>query len=185
MTNVASQVNIRHALTIQGWMSEDELTWLATMAQECDTIVEFGSYHGRSSRAIADNMGPDARLWCVDPWSGEYPVEIGEIINTFVMPEFKQNLEDHIKLGRVIPVRMFSHSFNLPFKVDMLFIDGDHRFDSVVEDILWGINHVESGGIISGHDYFPEYGWQGVKDAVDKFFPARKVVDTIWWNRAF
>jgi len=177
----ASQVDISKALAILGWMSEEELTWLAERARESEKIVEFGSYLGRSTRAMADNT--EGTIWAVDPWNGSYPVETGMNIDTYVLPQFKHNLKDHSE--RVIPVRMPSGNFDLPFKIDMLFIDGDHRFESVQKDILWGIRKVRSGGIISGHDYYDKDGWQGVKQAVDKFFPARKVVDTIWWVRAF
>ena len=58
-------INITQALQIQGWMSEPELYWLAEQARKPITIVEAGSYCGRSARAIADNMH-EGTLHCVD-----------------------------------------------------------------------------------------------------------------------
>jgi hypothetical protein len=182
---IASQVDISRALAIGGWMSEKELTWLASSAKDCKTIVEFGSFHGRSTRALADNT--DGVVYAVDPWNGFYPQEDGsdfKVVNTFVLPIFRKNLADHIATGRVIPVRKFSTSFTLPFKVDMVFIDGDHTYRYFVRDIDKAISLLKPGGILCGHDY-GHSTWDGVKKAVDERFPSVKIEDTIWWTREF
>lgn len=178
---VASQVDISRALTIPGWMSEKELIWLATQAQKFEKIVEFGSFHGRSTRAMADNC--DGIIWAVDPWDGNYPLENGDMlqtIDTFCMPQFLGNLREYINI-KVIPVRKFSTSFDLQCQVDMVFIDGDHRFDTVVKDIEKAQKLVRNGGIISGHDYSHSL-WTGVKQAVDKLLGTVEIVDTIWFK---
>lgn len=176
-------VAISKALTIPGWMSERELLWLATMATECNLIVEFGSFYGRSTTALADNC--KGRVWAVDPWSGNYPDNEGtamNTVNTYVYPHFRQFLSDHIKSGRVVPHRGFSYSFKLPYQVDMVFIDGDHREDTVHRDIDKALELVKDGGIISGHDYGHPM-WYGVKNAVDSRFPKIQIEETIWWTR--
>ena len=180
---VASQVNIERAIQLGGWMSVPELTWLASQALKCKTIVEFGSLHGRSSRALADNMPNGAKLWCVDPWKGDYISEEGNAIplNTYVMPYFIQNLKDHIDLHRVIPVRRFSYQFSLPFQVDMVFIDGDHRYETVVKDIKKAYELLRTGGLICGHDYGHPM-WPGVKQAVDEVMVPNLEEGTIWWK---
>lgn len=184
---VVSQVDISKALAITGWMSERELTWLATKAKECTSIIEFGCYHGRSTRALADNIQRFGTIWAVDPWNGDYINECGEalkIVNTYVMPQFISNLKEHVTHGRVIPVRTWSYLFELPFKVDMIFIDGDHRYETVMRDIKKALKLTKSGGIISGHDYdFP--GWPGVKKAVDELLNDIQVEDTIWSTRKY
>lgn len=185
MPEVASQVDISKALAIGGWMSEKELTWLATMARQCYSIVEFGSFHGRSTRALADNLPSDmGRIWAVDPWNGDYELEDGQIlqaVNTFVMPYFLHNLKDHIDKKTVIPTRGFSFTFKLPITVDMVFIDGDHRYESVVKDIHKALSLLRKGGIICGHDYGFNT-WPGVKRAVDELLSDVKIEDTIWWT---
>lgn len=175
-------IDISKALQIPGWMSHGELLWLAKRASECERIVEFGSFHGRSTRALADNIKDGGRIWAVDPWSGDYPGIIPPV-NTFCMPEFISNLSDHVSSGRVIPIRAYSHDFFLPEKVDMVFIDGDHRFMPVIRDIVKARSLIADDGIICGHDYnqpFPE-----VVDAVNKMFSDVEVEDTIWWTRKF
>ena len=45
------RMNISQALATQGWMSEQELLWLADAASRSQTIVEIGVYKGRSTCA--------------------------------------------------------------------------------------------------------------------------------------
>ena len=181
MNSVSATVDISKALAIGGWMSERELLWLATQASQRSLIVEFGSLHGRSSRALADNMRP-GKLWCVDPWAGEYYQEDGTPVplSTYVMPYFVQNMQDHIDEGRVIPFRQFSYRFSLPFKVDMVFIDGDHRYETVVKDIKKAYELLKHGGLICGHDY-GHPAWPGVKQAVTEWVGPVGVEQTIWF----
>lgn len=186
-TETASQVNIEKALSIGGWMSERELTWLASQAKNCKTIVEFGSYHGRSTRALADNSPKDTVIWAVDPWNGEYLTDSGVVVpdvNSYCLPIFKTNLEDHIASGKVIPVRRKSQHFTLHCKVDMVFIDGDHRFDSCYADILRASNLLTPSGLMCGHDYGHPL-WTGVEDSINALGLKVEVVDTIWWTRNF
>lgn len=181
MTGVAATVDISRALAIGGWMSERELLWLATHAKTRNIIVEFGSLHGRSSRAMADNMRPGSKLFCVDPWAGDYYDEEGSNvpISTYVMPYFLRNLAEHVQSGRVVAVRKFSYQFSLPHSVSMVFIDGDHRYETVVKDIKKAYELLCKGGLICGHDY-DHPSWPGVKKAVAELVGPVKVVDTIW-----
>lgn len=184
MDVVASCVDLRGAISIGGWMSKKELTWLATQASLVETIVEFGSFHGRSTRAMADNAPKNARIWAVDPWNGAYYEENGysmEHINTFVMPYFLINLKDHVRSGKVIPVRNWSYMFSLPFQVDMVFIDGDHRYETVIKDIKKALELLKIGGMICGHDWNHPL-WSGVSKAVTELLGEVDVEDTIWWK---
>lgn len=176
---IASQVDISRALSIQGWMSEKELTWLASKAQKCKVIIEVGSFKGRSARALADNLPEDGVLHCVDPWNGNYPGVLPPI-NTFVFPEFYANLRDHIISGKVIPHREFFDCFDFGRgRADMVFIDGDHSYDGVKADILHAFKMVRVGGYLCGHDYSPE-NWPGTVKAVNELVKVQRVEDTIW-----
>lgn len=162
-------------------MTERELTWLASQARNAKVIVEFGCFYGRSTRALADNT--NGIIYAVDPWNGDYPGETGEAlknINTYVYPNFKQNLKDHIESGRVKPVRAYSNDYvGDDNSVDMLFIDGDHNYKTVKDDILHALQLVRPGGIICGHDYDTQ-GWPDVKRVVQEIFSNVEVEDTIW-----
>lgn len=181
----ASQIDISKALTIGGWMSEKELIWLAEHARECETIVEFGSFHGRSCRAMADNS--NAIIYAVDPWNGTYKTDSGEVleqVDTYVLPLFRKNLHEHIISGRVIPIRNFSYNFFLNKPVDMVFIDGDHRYETVLRDIDKALELTEKNSIISGHDYNHPL-WTGVTKAVHEKLDDIQIEDSIWWTRRY
>ncbi len=64
--------------------------------------------------------------------------------------------------------------------LDWAYIDANHSFASVVEDIGLWLPKVRSGGLICGHDY----GLYDVKPAVDSIFPSVNLEDgTVWWTR--
>lgn len=172
---------IETALSIEGWMSEIELRWLAYQAKISKIIIEFGSYMGRSTRALADNT--DGIVYAVDPWDGKYYNHDGSLcdsVNTDVFDIFKSNLEDHIKSGKVIPVKDYSWAFGEPIKADLIFIDGDHRYEEVKIDIMKALRYINPKGIIAGHDY-GHREWPGVRKAVDEVLGNVSHCDSIWW----
>lgn len=57
---------LQAALQTEGWMSPEELTWLALNSIE-KAVVEIGCYMGRSSQALA--LGSIC-LTCIDTWEG-------------------------------------------------------------------------------------------------------------------
>jgi hypothetical protein len=63
-------VNIENAKKLGEWMSDLELTWLGTQAQKSKVVIELGSWFGKSSTAIADNLPEDGVLYCIDTWAG-------------------------------------------------------------------------------------------------------------------
>jgi len=177
------EINISRAKSIKGFMSTKELEWLAKTAQTCRIIVEFGSYLGRSTRALADNC-INGKVYAVDPWCGEYfkaddsPIALFHKSN---YQDFVENMRDHIESGKVLVFMDYSHKFPyLPNWADLTFIDGDHRYPCVIEDISHALVMTKKLGIISGHDYnHPE--WPGVKQAVDEVFDEVNLIDSIWW----
>ena len=63
--------------------------------------------------------------------------------------------------------------------VDFVFIDADHKYESVKKDIESWWPKIKKGGIISGHDYFNP---SGVKRAVDELLPERSFSkDRVWF----
>jgi beta-1,4-mannosyl-glycoprotein beta-1,4-N-acetylglucosaminyltransferase len=186
-------VDIRKAILCDGYMSEAELAWLAGRAKNAKTIIEVGSWHGRSSRALADHLPDGGRLFCVDHWAGSaverttnhQSASWNDGDHAFM--EFSDNLADHIKSGKVIPVRMSSKNAAAWFKkqhitADLIFIDAGHTYDEVKEDIGLWLPVVNKGGILSGHDYnYTDGMWAGVTKAVDESIKATQQNDTNIW----
>ncbi len=176
-------MNIAKALEIKGWMTKAELELLAQLASESEIIVEFGCYHGRSTRALGDNT--KGIVYAVDTWGKEYWDYDGNPINLMhdnSVETFKENLWDLVKAGKVIPCVGKSIFFNLDRLADFIFIDADHRYESVRDDIVRAKQLIKPGGIIAGHDYTDGYS-PGVKKAVDEAFPICELSNSIWCVR--
>lgn len=70
-------------------------------------------------------------------------------------------------------------------RIDFVFIDGDHSYECVMEDICLWYPKVKQGGLVCGHDYlhpdFPE-----VTEAVKEFFgddhKGDAKLDHMWWH---
>ncbi len=175
---------IENATRIKGWMSNAELQWLADRARDAEVIVEFGSYLGRSTRALGDNA--KGVVYAVDTWSTAYPDKDGKptgIVNDNSKQAFCDNLRDLIQKYKVIPVQMLSQDFELTddSQADLVFIDADHRYEAVIEDIKVAMRLLKPGGIMAGHDY-NHSDWPGVQRAVMHMIPRYELHDSIWWT---
>jgi len=173
----AGQEMIDKALKIDGWMAPEELQWLAEQAQKHHTIVEIGSFRGRSTRALADNT--PGVVYAVDHWYGPMEFMLAPWEREALFDEFLANMNGLIESKKVVPVRCNSMTVEIDAKPDMVFIDGDHSFESVVVDIeKWkGID-----GLLCGHDF----SFETVREALAKFFNENEIVqveNTDIWMR--
>lgn len=154
------EVSIDRALAIDGWMSDIELRWLAEQASKCTIALEVGSYKGRSTAALADHC--PGHVLAVDSWP-----------DAPIFQEFQKNQASNVLILRATSV----DAAKVVGMVDFVFIDADHSYPFISEDIKVWLPHLNPGGIFSGHDYT----WSGVRQAVDEQLPDKQIVDTIWW----
>lgn len=165
----------------QGWMTDAELAWHAERAQEHVRIIEVGVWKGRTTTVLAEHT--QGTVWAVDHFVGVpmdavqqdvlYPEASAEGGPERVCTEFCANLAPHIETGRVVPTFMASldaaahllREHGATF--DMVFIDGDHRYESVRRDILAYRRLLTPGGLLCGHDLH----WKDVRRAVDELVP--------------
>lgn len=184
-------VDITAALAVDGWMQPKELQWLAETASKSKLAVELGSYVGRSSRAIADNLPKESQLICVDDWYGPRDTHIPDDIRSLIPDRFGKNMASSpaVQQGRVfgwkvdlstVTPELIRKTWGEGFQTDFLFIDGDHSYEAVKHDIQAWLPFLAPGGIISGHDY--GFGFPSVRQAVDELLPhAKQVPDTSIW----
>jgi predicted O-methyltransferase YrrM len=151
----------------EGWMSEGQAHRLWDRARALTSggrIVEIGSFRGRSTVVLALAAPPDVDLVAIDPHAGNDrgPQEIegfGE--EARVDHEvFHANLERAGVSERVRHVRQFSQDAlgAVDGEIDVLYIDGAHRYGPALTDIrVWG-SRVRSGGTMLIHDSFSSVG---------------------------
>lgn len=190
---------------IDGWFNLDEGHQLAQWVKELPKdarILEVGSWHGRSSRFIADNLPEHGQLWCCDTWVGssgepEMHATAKEREGDHAHQYWWCNLQPYIATGRVVPVRM--HSSNAAHtighlieksemeKFDLIFIDGDHSETGIKTDIEAWLPLLKEGGLLCGHDYYKENEgpyWVHVRQYVEAKFPdVQKTATSLWYVR--
>lgn len=64
--------------------------------------------------------------------------------------------------------------------VDLVFIDADHRYESVKRDITNWLPKIKPGGYISGHDINQTYTQQAVKETIEEYETGP---DLIWYKQ--
>ena len=140
---------------------------LVDAARRCPadgTIVEIGSFRGRSTIVLALAAAPSVRVVAIDPHAGNdrgpqeidgFAVEASDDHAVFVA-----NLEAAGVTDRVRHLRMFSEAAQSEVHggIDALYIDGAHRFAPARADIrAWG-DRVADGGTMLIHDSFSSIG---------------------------
>lgn len=116
------------------------------------------------------------KLFLIDSW--QYISSYNDISNVNNDVQNKIYLEVFEKFkndNRVVIIKDFSinavHKFNDSF-FDFIYIDADHSYDAVKEDLFYWFTKLKKGGTIAGHDYLDGkilQGNFGVKSAVDEF----------------
>lgn len=132
--------------------------------------VEVGTDHGKYAQQLCEGI-PGLKLCCVDPW-----VPYVEGTESHTQEEMNQIYEEAI--NRLIPYNcviykntsMGAVEFFEDNSLDFAFIDGNHEYEHVLEDIQAWYEKVKPGGIIAGHDYKEDsINKYGVIEAVEKF----------------
>ena len=152
---------------VEGWMTSGQARRLWDCARSVPaggTVVEIGSFRGRSMVVLASAAAPGVELVAIDPHAGNDrgPQEISgfEAEAADDHEVFKANLEAAGVAERVRHVRKFSNDalVDVPGDIDLLYIDGAHRMKPALEDIRsWGAK-VKAGGDLLIHDSFSSVG---------------------------
>lgn len=152
---------------VEGWMTRgqsDALYEAAARAPRGGTIVEIGSFQGRSTIVLATAADPSVRIVAVDPHAGNDrgPQEIDGFVAEAAddHARFNANLAAAGVADRVTHLRKFSHDAlgDVAGAIDVLYIDGAHRYAPARADIAeWG-QRVNRGGTLLIHDSFSSIG---------------------------
>jgi len=114
--------------------------------------VEVGVWRGEHAEMICYAV-PGLTLFCVDPWSMEYNTE-GKTTEEMIEDErvARERLTKY-DCEFVKKISMEAVKDFLPNSVDFVYIDANHRYNRVIEDIFEWTKIVRVGGIVCGHDF--------------------------------
>lgn len=164
------------------WFGEASCMALADLYHKIDhlhgNVVEVGSWQGRSTIALAEASYP-AWVHAVDTWLGSRN-EVSALIadSRDVYAEFLANLE----ATDTTNVRVFRMGWRDYFgehhdPIRFLFIDAEHSYVEVRDNIAAALPLMVAGGIICGDDaHHPP-----VQRAVIEAFPEAQCIATLWW----
>jgi hypothetical protein len=152
---------------VEGWMTDAQAQRLwdrACSVAGGGRIVEIGSFRGRSTIVLARAATPDVEVVAIDPHAGNDrgPQEIEGFVDEAEEDHdvFHANLRAAGVDDRVRHVRRFSDDAlgDVEGPIDLLYIDGAHRYGPALADIRrWGAR-VAPGGTLLIHDSFSSIG---------------------------
>lgn len=148
---------------VPGWLHDGQARCLwdaAGRVPDGGQVVEIGSYQGRATIVLARAVPKDVYVVSVDPHAGNTRAP-GEWEGS---PEegqrdhlaFREHLQSRGLAGRVRHVRSPSGSAHSHVigEIDLLYVDGSHRYRDALGDLRdWGAR-VRTGGTMFVHDSY-------------------------------
>lgn len=160
---------------IEGWMSLTELNWLYETSKKMNSVLELGSWKGRSTHALLS--GCKGNVIAVDTFMGSEDKKDGTNGGD-TYNEFMKNVGSFENL---IIKQMKGNDASKDFSdksIDMVFIDAEHTYDAVVSDIRFWKDKAKV--VLCGHDYCAS--WPDVMRAVKDELGEVSVCDSIWYK---
>lgn len=170
---------------IFGWFpaqNAETMDWLIE-ENEINSVIEIGSFLGRSTAFFAERVDivtaiDPFLIWDEGARNGDAIAHGGRDFYN----KFRRNMEECGVQHKVSDIRMMSKDAAACYphlKADLVFIDGSHDYDSVLQDInLW---RQRANKYIAGDDF--DENWPGVKKAVRESFDEVGVIGNIWFAK--
>jgi predicted O-methyltransferase YrrM len=161
---------------IEGWLSDAQgraLYDAAAATTGRGAIVEIGSWKGRSTAWLAAGARrAGQRVFAIDPHTGSR-----EDPHANTLDEFLDNMQRAGVSDVVTPLVMTSVEAvrRVPEAIELLFIDGDHRFEGVRRDADLWLPRLVDGAVVMLHDVATA-GYHG---------PRRVFQRSICWDAGF
>lgn len=141
-----------------------------------ENILEVGVAYGYHAEHLLRNL-PNIKYTGIDPYLANYDLndafsrDVSELFKdtsqksmdrlySVVLSNLKQNFPERAEI-----LRVKSLDANLSQQYSLVFLDGDHRYDVVSQELKKFFALVHQNGILAGDDYT----WPSVKKAVDEF----------------
>lgn len=137
---------------------------IARGLKENSVIVEIGAFKGKSTCFIAEGLGGKrVNFFTIDTWRSDAMSQEPQDIYSI----FLENIEPYKEI--IKPLRGYSYEvvkdWPLERRIDFLWIDGDHSYEGVKQDIKDWLPLAKKNSFICFHDYRDA---AGVKKATEE-----------------
>lgn len=158
---------------IPGWFNHGQKILSLIEQYRPKVCVELGTWQGASAVPIAMSIKRwGGTLTCIDTWSGELDENGGSkegkppvMLFTCARRIVEAGIAEHV---RFIPGMTSAAAKVWSGLIDFLYVDADHSYKGVSDDLDAWYPHVRKGGLIVGDDY-DNAMYPGVKQAWDDF----------------
>ena len=135
-------------------------------------LVEIGVARGSTSKFTIEKLNDKISTYTgVDPYESNYDRTDGfSYYNQDLMDNLYKFVIEKVNDPRFNLIRKKSSVAHIDFKdnsIDAIYIDGNHTYEAVIEDIKYWTPKVKKGGLIIGDDYLT---FKGVRKAVNDSF---------------
>ena len=153
---------------------------------EIKVAVEIGTYRGHWARGALDNLNI-GKLFCVDNGKkGDWVVARKLWIERLG--------EDALTRAFLLMGKSEQWGQVFPFEIDLLYVDGGHKWKNIYDDLRLWVPRVKGGGLIIGHDAHEKEVQRGlkkyisdvekVKYKVNRIGPIGKPrITSFWWKK--
>lgn len=136
--------------------------------------LEIGTFYGANLLSVAHSYGlhSDSKLYCIDPWEDyndypEYKNKQESIYDTFIKNIETSGIKDKIIINRGYSnekISLFKDDF-----FDIIYIDGNHEPEYVLEDAVLSFRKLKIGGIMIFDDFNEWGGKDGTIKGINGF----------------
>ena len=154
---------------IQGWFNyNDVFDFLLSTVPDNGIFVEGGAWLGSSSAYLCDKAQNRVNIFIVDTWQGS-PDELTTYHRLATQTDIYNIFLDNMGDRKYTAIRKPSVEASKDFEdnsCDVVYIDMQHTYDAVIQDLKHWYPKVKVGGYIAGHDA----NHPGVNQAINEFF---------------
>lgn len=186
--NLKTKIRNRAMEAEETWKSSYGLFSKVISDKKLKIGVEIGVAFGGHAQCIL-NVPSVEKLYGVDPYIHQLKYDDPMNLPQDEFNELYHFLTERLSSygNRYKHIRKYSNEavHDIGNDIDFVYIDANHSYDGVLEDLSLWYPKVKIGGVIGGHDYYHP-SFPGVAQAVDKFFNQfdRKVNyegNYVWW----